>query len=138
MGLISGGKDSILALHLAQTFGHQVIAIAHLKPKIQYGEPRRLQKILPVETDSYMYQSVASEVVSQIAAQCLPDLQYFSRHIQGTPIKTDSNEYIPTLGDEVEDLYDLLVDVKTAIPDLQGVVSGAIESTYQCKRVEEV
>ena len=41
-------------------------------------------------------------------------------------------------GDEVEDLYELLKDVKTRFPAVEAVSSGAIYSTYQRTRVEDV
>lgn len=40
--------------------------------------------------------------------------------------------------DEVEDLYELLVQVKQAHPDVQAVASGAIFSNYQRLRVENI
>ncbi|RCN34948.1 hypothetical protein ANCCAN_19196 [Ancylostoma caninum] len=44
----------------------------------------------------------------------------------------------PTAGDEVEDLYELLKSVKEHHPSLQGVSAGAILSSYQKLRVEDV
>lgn len=41
-------------------------------------------------------------------------------------------------GDEVEDLFQLLVDVKRRFPEVTAVCSGAILSTYQRLRVESV
>jgi diphthine-ammonia ligase len=46
--------------------------------------------------------------------------------------------YERTEGDEVEDLYQLLLSVKTALPEVTAVCSGAILSTYQRLRVEHV
>ena len=40
--------------------------------------------------------------------------------------------------DEVEDLYLLLKDVKRMYPEVEAVTSGAILSTYQRLRVENV
>ena len=47
--------------------------------------------------------------------------------------KEDSKER-----DEVEDLYQLIVKVKQAYPEVQAVASGAIFSNYQRLRVENV
>jgi diphthine-ammonia ligase len=44
----------------------------------------------------------------------------------------------PQAGDEVEDLHALLAAVKAAVPDVQAVASGAILSSYQRTRVENV
>jgi diphthine-ammonia ligase len=40
--------------------------------------------------------------------------------------------------DEVEDLYELLKQCKSQYPDIEGVSCGAIVSTYQRLRVENV
>lgn len=47
-------------------------------------------------------------------------------------------EYESTEGDEVEDLFLLLKEAKEKYPDLKGVSSGAIMSTYQKNRVENL
>ncbi|XP_034221814.1 diphthine--ammonia ligase isoform X2 [Prunus dulcis] len=46
--------------------------------------------------------------------------------------------YRMTLGDEVEDMFFLLNEVKRQIPSVTGVSSGAIASDYQRLRVESV
>ena len=46
--------------------------------------------------------------------------------------------YVETDGDEVEDLLRLLAFVKTALPGVEAVSSGAIASDYQRLRVEHV
>eukprot|EP01054_Gregarina_sp_Poly1_P002040 Gregarina_sp_Poly_1__2039@NODE_1536_length_3905_cov_209_647733_g1013_i0_p4_GENE_NODE_1536_length_3905_cov_209_647733_g1013_i0NODE_1536_length_3905_cov_209_647733_g1013_i0_p4_ORF_typecomplete_len172_score25_68Diphthami_syn_2/PF01902_17/4_5e34_NODE_1536_length_3905_cov_209_647733_g1013_i0243758 len=90
------------------------------------------------ETDSYMYQSVGSNLVDYIGRQLLTGIPHFSRQIQGSPIEISSNEYVFNPDDEVEDLYQLLKTIKCQIQNLKGVVTGAIFSTYQRKRVEDV
>lgn len=46
--------------------------------------------------------------------------------------------YKEILGDEVEDMYVLLNEVKQKIPSVTAVCSGAIASDYQRLRVESV
>ena len=46
--------------------------------------------------------------------------------------------YSITSKDEIEDLYELLLEAKLKFPDLQAVVSGAVLSDYQRIRVENV
>ncbi len=46
--------------------------------------------------------------------------------------------YVETEGDEVEDLLQLLAFVKSAVPGVEAVSSGAIASDYQRLRVEHV
>ncbi|EFA74764.1 endoribonuclease L-PSP domain-containing protein [Heterostelium album PN500] len=125
VGLISGGKDSIYNLLECVRNGHTIVALAHLVPPVSDHE----------EIDSYMYQTVGFNVIEAIAdALQLPLTQ---RTIVGKP-KSQDEIYRITDNDEVEDLYQLLADVKSKHPDVQGVASGAILSTYQRIRVENV
>ena len=55
LGLISGGKDSIFAIHCVVASGHEVVALGHITPS--RGE----------EPDSEMYQSVATEGINFVA-----------------------------------------------------------------------
>ena len=78
VGLISGGKDSIFNLHYCAHLGHTVVALANLEP------PKGKQ-----ELDSYMYQTVGSDVVQAIARSMgLPLI----RHIPTCKTKV-SNKY---------------------------------------------
>jgi diphthine-ammonia ligase len=47
-------------------------------------------------------------------------------------------KYNVTAGDEVEDMFALLSEVKRKIPSISAVSSGAIASDYQRLRVESV
>ena len=121
------------------------------------------------EIDSYMYQTVGHSGLFAIAAAL--DLPLFTHTISGTPLNL-SSEYGSregsesrnneekgkmkgTLGDETEDLYELLLKVKvcpmvfsrlvlahllsqTAMPEIEAVSCGAILSNYQRVRVEHV
>lgn len=87
------------------------------------------------ELDSYMYQSVGHSVINQIA-DCY-GLPLYRRGISGSPVNLGL-DYQPTVGDEVEDLYQLLKTVLQHHPEISGVSSGAIRSVYQKNRVEEV
>jgi len=129
VALISGGKDSIFNILKCIEDGHELVALVNLHPKV-----------LGSETDSYMYQSVGSENIVKLA-ECL-DKPLFRREITGKPVVLDL-EYKgqspdDKKGDEVEDLYEILKEVKQAFPDCEGVSSGAIASTYQKLRVEDV
>lgn len=125
VGLISGGKDSIWNLHYCKEFGHEVVCVANLSP------PHGVD-----ELDSYMYQTVGSDVIDAIAAAL--ELPLIRRVIAGEPKETSSQTYLPRDGDEVEDLTLLLRDVLKAHPDVQAVSCGAILSNYQRLRVEDV
>ncbi len=125
IALVSGGKDSTYNMMQCAAHGHEVVALANLHPPAGG----------PAELDSYMYQSVGAEAIGAFA-QCA-GLPLYRREIRGTPRAT-ALDYAPTEHDEVEDLHALLSDVLTRHPDARGVSSGAIMSTYQKLRVEQV
>ncbi|PJF18618.1 hypothetical protein PSACC_01578 [Paramicrosporidium saccamoebae] len=103
--------------------GHEIVALANLYPTESE------------ELDSYMYQSVGHDAIVAYA-ECL-NLPLYRRAISGRPVNLEY-DYAPTERDEVEDLYELLVQVQREHPDVQGVSSGAILSTYQKNRVENI
>ncbi|KAI9190166.1 hypothetical protein H9P43_001599 [Blastocladiella emersonii ATCC 22665] len=144
VALISGGKDSCFnALHCAAN-GHEIVALANLHPRQEDGD----------ELDSHMYQTVGHDVIHHYAALFInpaagpdddplaaPPLPLFRRAISGGSnvigITYDDRKHLGEL-DEVEDLYVLLREVKETMPEVQGVSVGAILSTYQRVRVENV
>ena len=88
------------------------------------------------ELDSYMYQTVGWNVIESYA-ECL-ELPLIRRPIKGTPV-LQTLAYSPDSElDEVEDLYNILVEVKEKHPEVNAVCSGAILSEYQRCRVENV
>lgn len=123
VALISGGKDSSFNILKCKEAGHEVVALANLYP------------VGADELDSFMYQSVGHQVIEQIA-QCY-GLPLYRRPISGTPVN-QAMEYQPTSGDEVEDLFILLKEILEKHAEVKGVSSGAIFSTYQKNRVEQV
>lgn len=104
--------------------GHDIVALANLYPE---GGVEEL--------DSYMYQSVGHDVITAYG-ECM-GLPLYRRPIRGTP-RNLAYDYQATADDEVECLYELLQEVKARHPQVQGVSSGAIMSTYQKNRVENV
>lgn len=124
-GLISGGKDSVFNLIKCVAENHEVVALANLHPADPAVD----------ELDSYMYQTVGHELIDAVAkAMCLP---LHRRKLQGKSMNTGADYAEPTLGDEVEDLYELVKEVKVA-HDIQGIAVGAVLSDYQRVRVENV
>lgn len=89
-------------------YGHTPICLGHLSH--------------PQELDSYMYQTVASEVLPMIA-KCL-DLPIIIRPIKGKPKAVDM-AYETTPEDETEDLFELLKEAKENY-DLQAVCKNLI------------
>jgi diphthine-ammonia ligase len=122
VALLSGGKDSIFATMEAEKHGHELVCAAHLTPKGNEDE-----------LDSFCFQTVAHNCVQGIA-QCL-DVPLIQRAFDGVSTNQALN-YSKTEGDEVEDLFELLREVLEKHPEIEGVCSGAILSTYQRTRVE--
>lgn len=146
VALVSGGKDSAYNMLHCTLLGHEIIALANLYPPPTYGSD---------EMDSFMYQTVGTSAVEHYS-QCMNNVPVYRQPIIGTSLVT-SLEYQHTQKhsidaekpleeqashnqdrDETEDLYLLLRKVQKAHPDVEGVSVGAILSTYQRVRVENV
>ncbi|CAD26487.1 similarity to HYPOTHETICAL PROTEIN Y570_METJA [Encephalitozoon cuniculi GB-M1] len=121
LALVSGGKDSVHAMHCLQRLGHHVVGLLHMRCENGYQ-------------DSYMYQTVGSEVAN-LLGECLRVPVFICR----TRCRSinQSLQYDREEGDEVEDLYAAIAHVKEKIC-FEGVSSGAILSRYQKNRVENV
>ncbi|XP_024191408.1 diphthine--ammonia ligase isoform X1 [Rosa chinensis] len=125
VALVSGGKDSCYAMMKCLQYGHQIVAVANLMPADDSVD----------ELDSYMYQTVGHQIVISYA-ECM-GVPLFRRRIQGST-RHQKLSYRMTPGDEVEDMFILLNEVKRQIPSVTAVSSGAIASDYQRLRVESV
>ncbi|KAJ7507949.1 hypothetical protein B0H11DRAFT_1849356 [Mycena galericulata] len=130
VALLSGGKDSCYNLLHCERNGHQLGAAASLGPEA--GKE---------ELDSYMYQTVGQDAI-ELVARAL-EVPLYRRVISGQALEQGSeygarNASDGILGDETEDLYALLLTVKSHHPDIEGVSVGAILSNYQRVRVEHV
>ncbi|KAF4728131.1 ATP binding domain 4, partial [Perkinsus olseni] len=156
VGLVSGGKDSLFNLHLCKYLGHDIVCVANLHPppppqRVDDGVKGEEGEGMEEEMDSYMYQTVGHEVVP-VVAEAL-GLPLYKQAINRAPIETNQLVYDHSTNkgrdhhhhmqdkdddDEVEDLYDLLVTVKEAHPEVNAVSCGAIFSDYQRLRVENV
>ncbi|BES92864.1 ATP-Hypothetical protein region [Nesidiocoris tenuis] len=123
VALISGGKDSCYNMLQCVMAGHEIVALANLKPDSKD------------ELDSYMYQTVGHQGV-ELYAEAM-NLPLFRQPTLGVALHSDKH-YTPTPEDEVEDLYRLLSDVKEQISDVDAVSVGAVLSDYQRLRVENV
>lgn len=123
LALVSGGKDSCYNMMVCVREGHQIVGLANLYP------------VGAEELDSYMYQSVGHDGIKYYAeAMGLP---LFRRPIKGTALNLGETYEGPTTGDEVEDLYHLMKEIKQEL-DYDAVSVGAIFSSYQKVRVENV
>uniref|UniRef100_H0ZNE6 Diphthine--ammonia ligase n=1 Tax=Taeniopygia guttata TaxID=59729 RepID=H0ZNE6_TAEGU len=126
VALISGGKDSCYNMMQCVAAGHQIVALANLRPAENTGQTDEL--------DSYMYQTVGHHAID-LYADAL-DLPLYRGFIKGTSVNT-GRVYTACQEDEVEDLYQLMKLVKDK-EGVEGVSVGAILSDYQRVRVEDV
>ncbi|XP_055641894.1 uncharacterized protein LOC129778808 isoform X2 [Toxorhynchites rutilus septentrionalis] len=122
VALVSGGKDSTYNMMQVTAEGHQVIALANLHPQDKD------------ELDSYMYQTVGHQGIEKLAQAM--ELPLYRKITIGNSINKKKN-YEPTEDDEVEDLYELLHQIKEE-QNVEAVAVGAILSDYQRVRVENV
>lgn len=101
VGLVSGGKDSIFSLAVCMSHGHELVALANLYPPASG----------PDELDSFMFQSAGHSAVEALG-ECLgvPMIRAELRGCSGH----QGLHYDPTVGDEVEDLYELIKEVKVS------------------------
>ena len=102
--LVTGGKDSVLALHNALKEGHEV---------------KHLVTMLPQREDSWMFH--------------FPNIHLTDLFAEATELPLIKAETSGVKEMEVEDLKRLLATL-----DVDGVVSGAISSQYQKKRIDKV
>jgi diphthine-ammonia ligase len=104
--LISGGKDSILALYRMHQEGHEIKYLLAMEPKTD---------------ESYMFHHPniwVSELISESLKIPL---------IKGT-----------THGRKEEELTDLKSILKKVSDDVDGIVSGALASSYQKERIDRL
>ncbi|XP_044292237.1 diphthine--ammonia ligase isoform X2 [Varanus komodoensis] len=126
VALISGGKDSCYNMMHCVAAGHQIVALANLRPAEN--------KEGIDELDSYMYQTVGHHAI-ELYAEAM-GLPLYRHTITGTGVATGKT-YTRCKDDEVEDLYQLLKLIKDK-ENVEAVSVGAILSDYQRVRVEDV
>lgn len=126
MALVSGGKDSFYNISHCLSQGHELVALANLYPKETQDH----------EIDSFMFQTVGHTIIEKYL-ECLDVPLYRHTISKGGSVNQDL-EYAATQNDEVEDLYDLMRQVLSHHPEVEGVSCGAILSHYQRTRVEHV
>ncbi|KAK9483645.1 hypothetical protein V1527DRAFT_491649 [Lipomyces starkeyi] len=134
VALVSGGKDSCYNILHCIKNGHEVVALANLHPPPPQSIFSDEDEVIH-EMDSFMYQTVGHSVLN-LYSDCF-ELPMYRAPITGSSVTTEL-DYATTATDETEDLYALLQTVKAMHPDVEAVSVGAILSTYQRSRVENV
>lgn len=106
--LFSGGKDSTFAVHLAQQAGHEIVCLVAMHP---------------ANDASYMYHT--------------PNIEWTKLQAQAMNIPL---VIVPTLGkkeSELKDLQRVLGELKKSAK-IEGIVTGAVYSTYQASRIQTI
>ncbi|KAK7204281.1 hypothetical protein BZA70DRAFT_188687 [Myxozyma melibiosi] len=127
VALVSGGKDSCFNIMHCQANGHELAALANLHPP--YGNESD-------EMDSFMYQTVGYSILS-LYEECF-GVPMYRAEIKGRSLDTGLDYKSARKDDETEDLFELLKEVVREQPEIEAVSVGAILSTYQRTRVENV
>ncbi|KAF1971210.1 hypothetical protein BU23DRAFT_556227 [Bimuria novae-zelandiae CBS 107.79] len=125
VALISGGKDSFFSILHCLANGHRLVALANLHPPANGEE----------DINSFMYQTVGASLIS-LYEEAL-EVPIYRQEIRGSAVVHDT-DYRQQEYDETEALVPLLKQVKQNHPEANAVSTGAILSTYQRTRVENV
>lgn len=143
IALISGGKDSLYSILHCIRNGHRVVALANLHPP-QKSSGEREDGEEEDDMDSYMYQTIGYSVIPLYEAAL--GIPLYRAPILGSAVEM-GREYVHSSsssgnkdgnGDETESLVPLLQAVMRDHPDANAVSAGAILSTYQRTRIENV
>ena len=146
IALVSGGKDSLYSILHCIRNGHTVVALANLYPKPGPGGDDDDEE----DTDSFMYQTIGHSVIPLYEAAL--GVPLYREHITGGAVDTsrvyrdggsssassDEKQVGGQDQDETESLTPLLKRVMANHPEANAVSAGAILSTYQRTRIENV
>ncbi|KAK6334009.1 hypothetical protein TWF696_002519 [Orbilia brochopaga] len=136
VALVSGGKDSFFSLIHSNANGFKVVALANLYPALSAST---LEQTASDDLNSFMYQTVGHNVLQHYSR--ILDIPLYRAPIKGASINQELSYYPEATTDqkdETEDLYDLLLSIRQQHPEIKAVCSGAILSSYQRTRVENV
>ncbi|EZF76649.1 hypothetical protein H105_02005 [Trichophyton soudanense CBS 452.61] len=147
IALISGGKDSLYTILHCMKNGHRVVALANLYPPPRLGQEKGKGSLGSEEEDkdldSYMYQTIGYSVIP-LYEEAL-EIPLFRQEIRGRAVNTSRDyHHQASTGrteqekDETESIYHLLQQVLKARPEVNAVCAGAVLSTYQRTRIENV
>ncbi|KAF2644397.1 adenine nucleotide alpha hydrolases-like protein [Massarina eburnea CBS 473.64] len=130
IALISGGKDSLFSILHCLANGHTVVALANLYPPTFPSDNTDDEDL-----NSFMYQTVGHTIIP-FYEEAL-GIPLYRQEIRGSAVNA-AREYAEQDEDETESLVPLLEKVMQRHPLANAVSTGAIFSTYQRTRVENV
>lgn len=155
IALISGGKDSLYSILHCIRNGHKVVALANLYPEPSPSTSAKTDNDNGTEDgdeeediDSFMYQTIGHSIIP-LYEEAL-GIPLYREAIKGNAVdtsriykNTSTTDTTPpdatnTDVDETESLIPLLSRIKKAHPEANAVSAGAILSTYQRTRIENI
>ncbi|QKX53619.1 uncharacterized protein TRUGW13939_00698 [Talaromyces rugulosus] len=147
IALISGGKDSLYSILHCIRNGHRVVALANLHPPLpEEKDSQQQEEEEEDDMDSFMYQTIGHNIIPLYEtalgiplyrAPIMGDAVDTSR-VYGNDSTTTTAAAAAAAADETESLMPLLTRIKRDIPHANAVSAGAILSTYQRTRIENV
>ncbi|KAJ5914768.1 hypothetical protein N7504_003651 [Penicillium tannophilum] len=150
IALISGGKDSLYSILHCIRNGHNVVALANLHPELRQNTQSTENDDEEADIDSFMYQTIGHSVIPLYeSALGIPlyraaitggavDTSRVYRHDAADQTAESGSTTDTTTEDETESLVPLLRRVMKAHPEANAVSAGAILSTYQRTRIENI
>ncbi|KAL4885498.1 hypothetical protein BJY04DRAFT_214294 [Aspergillus karnatakaensis] len=150
IALISGGKDSLYNLLHCIRNGHKIVALANLHPPLSTQTKTKAgaenaKEIGEDDIDSFMYQTIGWNIIPLYESAL--GIPMYRGEIKGGAVDAgrvyrDSTPSVSTTEneeeDETESLIPLLKRVMQAHPEANALCAGAILSTYQRTRIEDV
>ena len=126
VGLISGGKDSHYNIFHCIKNGHSLACLANLRPSDKSQQ----------ELNSFMFQTCGHDLLSKYNLVSSIPIEFHDIHENSSEVTTLTYE-ATSKTDEIEMLFNFLKNLKESY-DIEGVSVGAILSSYQRNRVEDV
>ncbi|PWY93457.1 adenine nucleotide alpha hydrolases-like protein [Aspergillus sclerotioniger CBS 115572] len=158
IALISGGKDSLYSILHCIRNGHKVVALGNLHPPSRRtNNVKNEEEFEEEDLDSFMYQTIGHSIIPQYESAL--GIPLYRQEIIGSAVDTgrvyrdqQQQRNQPSSGkgdygegevreedaDETESLIPLLQRIKAAHPEANAISAGAILSTYQRTRIENV
>lgn len=151
IALVSGGKDSLYSILHCIRNGHKVVALANLHPVTTTTAENEEEDI-----DSFMYQTIGHSIIplyeealniplyrAPITGGAVDTSRIYRHDAAGdgdsnAAANSDADTGASTDTDETESLVPLLRRIMAAHPEANAVSAGAILSTYQRTRIENV
>ncbi|GKZ36611.1 hypothetical protein AbraIFM66950_007764 [Aspergillus brasiliensis] len=158
IALISGGKDSLYSILHCIRNGHKVVALGNLyppttttttSPQNNHGDEEEEDE--EEDIDSFMYQTIGHSIIPHYESAL--GIPLYRQPIIGSAVDTgrvyrDTSSSSSSGGaeaaaaaaeeDETESLIPLLQRIKASHPEANAISAGAILSTYQRTRIENV